>query len=213
MEVSCTCGMSVSLCAKHFATGGGDTIATTGGHKQPTPPLPFLFFFEGKLTRERFGCAMSEASRTPITIRPNTRTRQRFHRTRNRELETHRRTRATPRTHARSTCENATLARLPERDARTLRERHTQPTRTQPPETPPRTTDYTYRHTGNADAPRDRTRTTVAPRPSSSHDRTRPRVHTNTSQTIQKRAATSTNEHTSRRAHPQPQCRAAPSRH
>lgn len=147
-------------------------------------PSSFFSFFGGKLTKERLGRAMSEASRTPMTIMPNTRTRQRFNRTRNRELEIHKRTRATPRAHARSTCENATLARLPERDARAFRERLTQPTHTKPPETPPQTTDYTYRHTGNTDAPRDRTRTVVAPRPSPSHDHTRPRVHTNTSQTI-----------------------------
>ena len=55
---------------------------------------PLFLFFGGKLTRERFRCAMSEASRTPITVRPNTRTRQRFNRirtfrTRNPQVNAH----------------------------------------------------------------------------------------------------------------------------
>ena len=55
---------------------------TTNDHKPPTPPL-FLFRWKAHTTRERFGCAMSKASRTPIiTNRPNTRTRQRFNRIR-----------------------------------------------------------------------------------------------------------------------------------
>ena len=32
----------ISLCAKPFARGGGGTIATTDGHKPPTPHLPFF---------------------------------------------------------------------------------------------------------------------------------------------------------------------------
>ena len=80
------------LCAKHFAKGGGGTLATIDGHPPPSPPLPFFRKPHRTSTQQYTG------DRRPPPRSKNTQTRNTtpINRTRNNpQRKTHSQTRAT----------------------------------------------------------------------------------------------------------------------